>query len=437
MTIGVGKLARDQSRDADRSRQRGKAVREGRASSNWKAASGAAATCVACGSEGRRCDMYDGSEGTLCAPCFVEAEPALDNATARISRWIFSLLAPLPAVVLAACTASLAVGAVVSSGVLGSGMVDGRTLALTGDRAIGPMLWLWGAGMLLGIGAALHGLKSIRAGGVVGQRPWWERVPGVWATAAGLASVAALAPSVAVPYALLVGAGPRVHHAGSAEPTIQAVLDQALGLPSAALTVRATIHRPGADPALRELEVLTRTDHGVRRTHAVVTYPADLEGIALVLEDVQLRPDDVLLRVPARPEQGLERLEIRTRSDSILGSTLVYEDLDSAAARPYLHETDEQWSITSRPNESSYRLVRTRIRRPDASAPARLEEVVFYDHDHSPIKELRVQAYTRVLDRDLPVLLEVRDLERGSSTTIEVLSIRTDVDVSLELFSAE
>lgn len=198
--------------------------------------------------------------------------------------------------------------------------------------------------------------------------------------------------------------------------------------------VRMVLVSASGAERVREFELRVRRDGDVISSYTRFLSPSDVAGAQMVLVDHPDRVDEQLLYLPAL--KRVTRIAGSSRKGAFMGSDFSYEDLELSGALGGVHtlveERADSWIIDSQPGaDSSYSRLRTTVSKVD-SVP---RSVVFFDRKGQTVKTLDVLEVQQQGDAVVPVKSVMRDLSRGSSTRLEVVSLK--VDVSLAELPAE
>ena len=197
------------------------------------------------------------------------------------------------------------------------------------------------------------------------------------------------------------------------------------------------VSRSGAE-RVRELEIRIKREGEVTSTWSRFSKPADVAGVQLVLVDHPDRADEQLLWLPAL--KRVNHISGGARSGAFMGSDFSFEDLEVSGAAAGTHrllsEDDAEWVIETIPPEgSSYGRVVVHVSKSELF-PLRLE---LFDRKGVAAKELEVLELAHVGEHAVPIRTVMRDLRKGSSTRLEVLSQDLEPDPALvadEIFTA-
>jgi hypothetical protein len=194
-------------------------------------------------------------------------------------------------------------------------------------------------------------------------------------------------------------------------------------------TVRMVIISKSGSERVRELELKMKRDGDVRKSLAKFTYPADIAGTQLLLIDHPDTVDEQLLYLPAIKRTN--RISGKARKGSFMGSDFTYEDMEMSdppdATHKVISEEGGVWIIDTEPGaDSSYSRIVTHVTKADF-IPRKIE---FFDQDGDPLKVLLVAKTERDGDITLAVVSTMTNLQRGTSTRLEVLTHRLNVPAS-------
>jgi hypothetical protein len=203
-------------------------------------------------------------------------------------------------------------------------------------------------------------------------------------------------------------------------------------------TVRMTLVSRGGAERVREFELRVRRDGEVLKSWTRFQHPADVAGTQLVVVDHPDRVDEQLLYLPAL--KRVNRIAGKARSGSFMGSDFRFEDLElagaSEATATLVSEDDTTWVLDATPGaDSSYGRLRLHVARAD-HLPRKVE---YFDKKGNAVKVLVVDEVIVDGEAALPRVSTMRDLKRGTSTRMEMLSHRLNVpleEIPDETFTA-
>jgi len=202
--------------------------------------------------------------------------------------------------------------------------------------------------------------------------------------------------------------------------------------------VRMTLVSRGGAERVREFELRVRRDDDVLKSWTRFQHPSDVAGTQLVVVDHPDRVDEQLLYLPAL--KRVNRIAGKARSGSFMGSDFRFEDLELAGASDatatLVSEDATTWVLDAIPGaDSSYGRLRMHVSRADY-LPRKVE---YFDKKGSAVKVLDVDEVVLDGDAALPKRSTMRDLKRGTSTRMEILSHRLNVpdeEIPDETFTA-
>lgn len=183
-------------------------------------------------------------------------------------------------------------------------------------------------------------------------------------------------------------------------------------------TLKMTIVAKSGSERVREMVIKARRDGETRKSLVRVTAPSDEAGTQLLLIDAPAVVDEQLLYLPGFKRTN--RISGSSRKGAFMGSDFTYEDLETDAAgatHQLVEETADTWIIDTTPGaDSSYSKIRSTISRTDKVA----RKVEFFDLAGAPLKVLEVLEVATVNGVVLPVRTEMKNLQRGTSTRLDV-----------------
>jgi outer membrane lipoprotein-sorting protein len=213
--------------------------------------------------------------------------------------------------------------------------------------------------------------------------------------------------------------------------TVDEIIDSARDaqrIDSSVQEIRMTlVSRSGAE-RVREFELRVRKDGEVIKSYTRFTHPKDVMGTQLVMIDHPDTPDEQMLYLPAF--QQVRRIAGKARSGSFMGSDFAFEDLEISDARgvnpQLISENDTTWVIDTSPAEdSSYSRIRLHVTKSDY-LPRKVE---FFDQKGEALKVLSVLETAKDGDTVLPTRSEMKNLQKGSRTIMEITSHELNVPV--------
>ena len=192
--------------------------------------------------------------------------------------------------------------------------------------------------------------------------------------------------------------------------------------------VRLTTTSRSGSEKVKELTLKLRKDGDAVEVRGELTAPAALAGTRWLLRQTADGEDGhFLIYLPA--VKTVTRIEGRGRSGSFLGTDFSYEDLQPPplddADHTVVDDSGAAWTIESVPHEgssSTYSRVRTTLDKA-SKLPTSVELFV----GDSPRKRLEVLATTEEGELRFPTHLVMRDLQRGTSTSLELTSWQVGV----------
>jgi hypothetical protein len=217
-----------------------------------------------------------------------------------------------------------------------------------------------------------------------------------------------------------------------ADARATAVLEAAWAAQRASSSIQqvemALVSKGGA-ARTRSFEMRVRRDEAAVMVHIRFLSPADVAGIQVVQIDRVAGADEQLLYLPAL--RRVTRIAGAARKGAFLGSDFSHEDLQLAGQRGGTHSLVEEGAdrvtIDTDPGaDSSYGRIRTTVSKAD-QLPRTVE---FFDRAGAAVKRLEVLEVQTVDGHPLPTRTVMRDLQKGSSTTLRVVSARMDVPLS-------
>ena len=203
-------------------------------------------------------------------------------------------------------------------------------------------------------------------------------------------------------------------------------------------TVKMVLVSKSGREQTRTLDLRSRRDGDVVRTYARFLEPSDVAGTQFVLVDNPDRVDEQLMYLPALGR--VTRISGKGRGGSFMGSDFKYEDFeienDAEAKHAVVSEDDGEWVLETTPGAgSSYAKIRTQIPKAD-KLPRKVE---YFDKAGNLTRELRIEKVRVVNGVTTPTLTIMQNKRRGTSTRMEVVDIRVNVDseeLPDEVFSA-
>lgn len=203
-----------------------------------------------------------------------------------------------------------------------------------------------------------------------------------------------------------------------------------------------TLHNKRDEQSIRRAEVARKRIRG--RTHAYGRFvdPLWMRGTALLVIDNEGRSDDHFLFLP--DQRRIRRVTSVQRTDAFLGSDLWYEDLERRHPDDYhslsLEETvvqgEASWIVRAQPRDlSGYSSVEFSIAQADYFL---LYTAYYRGRSEQPFRSIRTSRKD-ALGKDghlLPIVLEVRNLLRGTLTEARFEQLAINPEISDKLFSA-
>jgi len=216
-----------------------------------------------------------------------------------------------------------------------------------------------------------------------------------------------------------------------AGPTADEIIQQARDAQRASnmiQTVEMVLVSKRGSERRRTYEMKSRRDGEVVKSYTRFLEPADVAGTQLALVDNPDRDDEQLLYLPALSR--VTRISGRSRSGAFLGSDFRYEDFefndDADDTHTIAEETDTEWVIeTVHADGSSFARSRTWVPKGD-KVPRRIQNL---DGDGTLVRELVVEEVRVVDGVTVPVRTVMKNLEKGTSTRLEVGDLRVNVPV--------
>jgi outer membrane lipoprotein-sorting protein len=216
-----------------------------------------------------------------------------------------------------------------------------------------------------------------------------------------------------------------------ANPTADEIIQQARDAQRASnmiQTVEMVLVSKRGNERRRTYELKSRRDGEIVKSYTRFLEPADVAGTQLALVDNPDRDDEQLLYLPAL--KRVTRISGRSRSGAFMGSDFRYEDFefndDEDDTHSIAEETDTEWVIeTVHADGSTFARSRTWVPKGD-KVPRRVQN---FDEDGEQVRELVVEE-VRLLDGvTVPVRSIMTNLEKGTSTRLEVGDVRVNVPV--------
>lgn len=206
-----------------------------------------------------------------------------------------------------------------------------------------------------------------------------------------------------------------------------------------------TIQNARGETKTRDLAVkLMRSKAGLQRALVTFRSPVEVAGTAFLVNE---RPDglpDQYLYLPALKK--VRRIAAGHATDSFMGSDFTYMDLS-----PLPQATEEQASyvrladadvggqpayvIEAKINipGSPYSKIVTYVHR-DYLVPLKIE---FFDPFAKPLKTATMKKLKKVNDRLIPVAMEMKNLQKGSSTLLSLTQLNLKAKLSEDAFTPE
>ena len=196
------------------------------------------------------------------------------------------------------------------------------------------------------------------------------------------------------------------------------------------------VSRSGAE-RVREFEVRVRQDGDVISSYTRFSQPRDVAGTQMVMVDHPESTDVQMLYLPAF--QTVRTIAGNARRGAFMGSDFAYEDLEisnPSDSNPQLvSETDALWIIDTEPSDdSSYSRIRLHVDKSNY-LPVRIE---FFDQRGDALKVLEVLEQTMSGETVLPTRSRMTNLQRGSSTLLEIVDHQLNVsedEIPLSIFT--
>ncbi|MEQ1568643.1 MAG: outer membrane lipoprotein-sorting protein [Myxococcota bacterium] len=178
------------------------------------------------------------------------------------------------------------------------------------------------------------------------------------------------------------------------------------------------VSKSGSEKSM-SMEIRTRREAGVTKTHLKVMAPSDVAGTQLLQIDNPNVADEQMMYFPAF--KRVNQISGSARSGRFLGSDFTYEDLEIRESATGTHtmvsDTAESWTIDTAMTNSSYSKVRATIGKADLV----LRKVEFYSGE-SVVKVLEVKRTEKDGAATLPVESEMTDLKAGTKTRLVITS---------------
>ncbi len=193
-------------------------------------------------------------------------------------------------------------------------------------------------------------------------------------------------------------------------------------------TVRLTATSKNGKEKVRELEMRTRSTEDHVLVRGDVTAPEGMAGTRFALDAVEGESAQMMVFLPA--VGTIMHMSGDKRRGSFLGTDFSFEDLEPVAIDMAHHEvveeTPENWIIDTTPgqgSDSAYGRVRTTLSKTDL-LPRRVR---YFDAQDRQVTELEVLEVRNEGGTPMLVRMEMRNLQKGSRTLMEVLSVRLEV----------
>lgn len=175
----------------------------------------------------------------------------------------------------------------------------------------------------------------------------------------------------------------------------------------------------------KELEMKAKVKDGLRLSHVRVLSPSDEAGTEFLQLEKKGAADEVWTFIPAmKTTMGISGA---ARKGAFMGSDFTYEDLEldpELGTHTLQSETDTHWVIETVPSDSKqYGKVVSTIDKAKKVAT----KVDFYDTKGEPFKVLEIQEMSSEGGRNLAKKTEMRNLKKGTSSTLLVKEQRIDV----------
>lgn len=221
-----------------------------------------------------------------------------------------------------------------------------------------------------------------------------------------------------------------ISHASTPDP--EAILEQARSaqrVDRSIQVVRMTLRSKNGSERTREFEMRIRREDDTLKSWTRFRHPSDVAGTQLVVVDQPDQVDDLLMYLPALGR--VSRIAGRARSGAFMGSDFLFEDLEfsgvNAQAATLVEDETSSYIIDVVPETtSSYGRIRLTVNKDDYLA----REVVYFGPKGNHIKTLSVEKVAKEGDAVIPIVSTMTDIKRKTSTRLEVLEYRLNVDPS-------
>lgn len=191
-------------------------------------------------------------------------------------------------------------------------------------------------------------------------------------------------------------------------------------------TVQMTLVSKTGSSRTREIELRTRREGDVVKTHMKMLAPSDVAGIQFLMVDNLGKPDEQYQCLPALHK--VNQISGSARKGDFVGSDFTYEDLEIREAASGTHtlagDTAEAWTIeTQVAPGGAYSKIRSTIYKSDMI----IHKVEFFDTAGALVKVLEVEQTAKDGAVTLPVRTKMTNVQKGTKTLLEITKHRIGV----------
>ena len=206
-------------------------------------------------------------------------------------------------------------------------------------------------------------------------------------------------------------------------------------------TIEVTIVSKSGGSDSRRAELISKWVDGQILSFGRFTYPEDMRDMAVLRLEKAERDDDFWAYLPEF--RRVRRLSAAQKNDLFLGTDAAFEDVErrrlddyKVALAPSVEvEGEEVWTVTARPTyESGYERVEYLIAKRDYSILATRH---FKKGEAQPFKRIETPRATTEEHggHTIPMHAVVYDLERETSTELDVLRIMVNPEIDDRIFN--
>lgn len=206
-------------------------------------------------------------------------------------------------------------------------------------------------------------------------------------------------------------------------------------------TIEVTIVSRTGGTESRRADLVSKWKDGQILSFGRFSYPEDMRDMAVLRLEHADRNDDFWAYLPEF--RRVRRLSAAQKNDLFLGTDAAFEDVERRRLGDYQvallpsseFEGEEIWTVSARPTyESGYDRVEYQVAKSDFSI---LRTRHFKKGDDQPFKIIETPRETTEEHggHTIPMRAVVRDIERGTSTELEILRILVNPVIDDKIFT--